>query len=296
MNDYAHDYRLLGVPPYCSLHTLKAARRRLAKHWHPDHFSDQEMKRQAETQIKDINTAYARLLRHYKQFGTLPIPPADLRAHASPATPDAEQTPTPAPTTPPAAASPAPRHRRASTVLRWAAALAAVSLLAKGASVVLNQKEQIARPAGNAPSQLVPRNLSISDILPPPPPSPPPDKYFTIGSTLGEVYAVQGVPTATEDGVWHYGKSKVHFADGAVTSWEENPEDPLKTTMISPPQTTMPHPFTVGSTKEEVRAAEGPPLFHTDTVWDYGLSKVYFSDGRVTNWESSPMHPLKAQK
>ena len=40
--------------------------------------------------------------------------------------------------------------------------------------------------------------------------------------------------------------------------------------------------FTVGSTKDEVLAAQGSPTKFTDTVFVYDYSKVYFTNGRVT--------------
>ena len=44
--------------------------------------------------------------------------------------------------------------------------------------------------------------------------------------------------------------------------------------------------FTVGSTKSEVIAVQGTPDSSTETHLSYGLSIVYFRDGRVTSWKS----------
>ena len=53
--------------------------------------------------------------------------------------------------------------------------------------------------------------------------------------------------------------------------------------------------FTVGSTKDEVLAVQGTPTKFTEYQWDYGLSEVYFRDGRVVSWKVFPGSPLKAQ-
>jgi len=46
------------------------------------------------------------------------------------------------------------------------------------------------------------------------------------------------------------------------------------TSTSQPTQFAAP-PFTVGSTEADVRAAQGPPATMTDTVWQYGASRVY---------------------
>jgi hypothetical protein len=52
--------------------------------------------------------------------------------------------------------------------------------------------------------------------------------YFTVGSTKDEVLAVQGTPTEFRDRVWQYGKSLVLFSGDRVTSWDVEPDSPLK--------------------------------------------------------------------
>jgi hypothetical protein len=38
------------------------------------------------------------------------------------------------------------------------------------------------------------------------------------------------------------------------------------------------------------------PIMESENLWDYGISKVYFEDGKVTGWYSSPYNPLKLKK
>ncbi len=67
-------------------------------------------------------------------------------------------------------------------------------------------------------------------------------------------------------------------------------------TANNPPQANVPPAgfFTVGSTKDEVLAAQGTPTTLGDTLWTYGLSDVYFSGGRVINW-NDPARNLKVR-
>lgn len=292
MNTYTRDYYILGVPENCSLDVLKAARRRLVKSWHPDRFpTDGEMKRQAEERIKDINTAFEHLIDHYKRYGTLPTPSADTNSSAATdRRSDNANDRSPVDSfsqdfTPPV------RPSFKSTVVRATLLLVALLISAEIGRVVFTQGRQSTDTS--TPSSTLRSNPVLSTPSSPIAAAP---KYFTIGSTLGEVYATQGAPLAIENGVWRYGKSSVYFTDGLVTSWEEDPETPLKTTLLPSSSPQVPETFTVGSTKAEVRAIEGAPLVETSTLWDYGLSKVHFRDDRVVSWENSPMRPLKVRR
>ncbi len=51
--------------------------------------------------------------------------------------------------------------------------------------------------------------------------------------------------------------------------------------------------FGRGSTKEEVRAIQGPPTSETDDIWYYGDSEVHFAAGRVIGWRDSSANPLR---
>jgi len=42
-----------------------------------------------------------------------------------------------------------------------------------------------------------------------------------------------------------------------------------------------------------VRALEGRPLMESAQRWDYGPSWIEFNDGKVSDWYSSRLHPLK---
>ena len=53
--------------------------------------------------------------------------------------------------------------------------------------------------------------------------------------------------------------------------------------------------FTLGSSKEQVRAVEGAPQQLTDSRWAYGSSYVDFTKGQVTGWLSSSLNPLSVK-
>jgi len=148
---------------------------------------------------------------------------------------------------------------------------------------------------------------------------------FKVGSTEEEVVSILGKPNWFTDTVYSYGLSRVYFRNGRVTSWYSSPSEPLhsKLATATPVDKTnikgdrvtswyssssKPlHPklaaatptnkthITVGSTEGEVVFILGKPNWFTDTVYSYGLSRVYFRNGRVTSWYSSPANPLKVR-
>jgi hypothetical protein len=122
-------------------------------------------------------------------------------------------------------------------------------------------------------------------------------KTFSIGSTLGEVYTAQGVPTEVDGDVWHYNAAEVHFSNGRVIRWIDSTPPILRTTqkelLDQESQPIVVGSISIGSTHEEVRAILGNPMQETARVWFYGQSQVRFDrNGRVNGWTESPYNPL----
>ena len=117
--------------------------------------------------------------------------------------------------------------------------------------------------------------------------------HFTVGSTKGEVVAIQGQPSSFTDTQFNYGSSRVYFWNDRVTRWTNHYPNTLKG-MLEAAYTTKTH-FTVGSTKGEVVAIQGQPSSFTDTQFNYGSSRVYFWNDRVTRWTNHYPNTLKAR-
>ena len=120
--------------------------------------------------------------------------------------------------------------------------------------------------------------------------------YFTAGSTKDEVLAVQGTPTHFTDAEWGYGLSSVYFSNGRVVSWRNYSSTPLSVRMLPTGHggTNLDY-FTAGSTKDEVLTVQGTPTHFSETEWGYGLSSVYFSNGRVVSWRNYSSTPLRVR-
>ena len=117
--------------------------------------------------------------------------------------------------------------------------------------------------------------------------------YFTLGSTKGEVAAIQGTPNSFSETHFSYGLSRVYFRNGKVSSWNIYSTSPLRAKY--PTTYTSKTYFTLGSTKGEVAAIQGTPNSFSETHFSYGLSRVYFRNGKVSSWNIYSTSPLRAK-
>jgi len=298
MHDYTDCYAILGVRPDTDWETLRAHYKRLIGQWHPDRFSaDTAQQKIAEERSKQITVAYQALEKYRLEHGALPaMEPAAVPVDAQrpiwdavPGSDRAGSTHRPETGTTGAAVREIAKRRPGR---RRRAAFALSALIA---ALYLAHRYFDAW----VPNDIQPDDSAQAPGVAPPAPrlaeSPSEQRGISTGSTFGDVYAIQGIPTLTQGDTWHYGRSQVRFAQGKVISWSENPDDPLRIARNQPVQ-LQPGNFKVGSTKDEVRAIQGTPVTETATVWDYGLSQVYFEHNRVIRWEESPMQPLRAPR
>lgn len=284
-HDYLHSYRALGIAPGAGWADVKAAYRTKVRAWHPDRFAgNDEQKQFAEEQTKTINKAYRQLADFHRKHGVLPL----MTAWAA----SAPQTSQGAPEFRTPYRSPGAKQRRFVVVnpLVTRAAIAIVVLLA--AFLAIYTTVPLEQSGVTEPMPVAERPSTQTDTHPTKVAAPA--AYFTIGSTLGEVYAAQGIPSHTDGDIWHYGTSKIYFSRGKVVHWDETREHPLRVQLNTPSTPHQePNYFTRGSTKADVRRVQGMPLRETDSVWDYGVSRVYFENDRVVGWNESSLNPLK---
>jgi len=287
-------YSLLGVTSEDEWDTVKNAYRSLAQANHPDRFPEgSEARQSAELKFVDINNAYQKISKYYRDNNRLP----GKRFQPSAPRPDKTAGSSSANT----GFSNSGRHRRKSRPKHRLKTAIKFALLV---GAFYYAYEFMFEPSG---VRLVTQPDETSSYIPAPGAatenlqSAEDNSYFTPGSTMGEVYAVQGTPTRTEGNTWYYGSSRITFEGGVVKSWNESIDNPLKIKPVDSALGTrtahsrLTSRFTYGSTKADVLALQGKPTHMTNTVWDYGLAKVYFENGRVVKWTDSPLLPLKVE-
>lgn len=295
--DYRKNYHLLGIEPGSDWKRVRRAYKKQVNLWHPDRFQhDPYRKKIAEEKTKEIIQCYQELAEYLKKYGVLPVPPADTApntavSRAEPLNPaqDADasggeiaESPTASPENP------------KSRMPKWRVRLiVAVTLL--GAVYLIWWLDPSEHRGQGHPSaddgyahqsqESVPNQDAAPNVA-----------GFTIGSSLGEVYAIQGVPTRAENDTWYYGNSKVFFVDGKVVRWEESMETPLRVALMPGAARTDNRFFGHGSTKAEVQSAQGMPDRDAGSFWDYGASRVYFEGNRVSGWQEAPLYPLRIKE
>lgn len=127
---------------------------------------------------------------------------------------------------------------------------------------------------------------------------------FSLGADKKTVFDIQGPPKRVmrfpgiEEDIWWYGSSSsVTFKNGKVVTWQnslqkktEKVEDRIRI-HLGDKDTEAP-PFTLGSTKQEVVAAQGDPdrvsTFSEigEEIWWYPRASVTFVDEKVVAWDN----------
>lgn len=302
MDSYLEHYQLLGLQAGDSWQTLRRAYRSQMRRWHPDRFGRNDAERQrAEERTKAINQAYQELVAFYEQHGKLPLdaeasPPSVATTQDWPAEPGSGWAAgaTSAASqytwqTPPSAV----RHGLRNTLLIGALAVIVLALVTWKPDDTDTVPEPTLAAAPSVPSTLNNGHAGETALL-------ATEAQFGVGSTFGEVHAIQGTPTQVNGDTWQYGEARVHFRDGRVISWIDSEPPRLKVSSGGHP-TATPAPKTLaafarGSTKDQVRSIQGTPLRESEEFWDYGLSRVYFDrKGLVSGWQESPLDPLRVQ-
>lgn len=298
---YAKNYRILGVPPDVTWKQLRQVYKSLVNNWHPDRFQqDTRQRKLAEEKTKEINQAYQELAVHYKKFGALP---QVTKATKTPATndlspqdaPDTHSVHAPQDTEASSAVVTSPLVRRSQWFKLTPRAIAGAALVGIAyltLEIMPWESSDGLAPDKNHSDEAADKQKNEETYHR----RPSEKKYFTFGTSLGEVYAIQGVPTKTEQDIWYYGRSKIYFAKGKVQRWEESPDNPLQTTINPGTERINAEFFGTGSSKKEVIAVQGVPERDAGNVWDYGLSRVYFDNDRVKGWDESPFNPLKVRQ
>jgi hypothetical protein len=122
-----------------------------------------------------------------------------------------------------------------------------------------------------------------------------------VGSSKEDVLSAMGLPTAiswteneyTYGGAW--AGSKVSFSEGRVIGWHDG-DVPLKLTGAQPAGLEL--QFTVGSSKDEVIAAQGSPrnVNATGSEFQYDEGVVCFDEaGKVIAWSQKGETALQAR-
>jgi hypothetical protein len=116
-----------------------------------------------------------------------------------------------------------------------------------------------------------------------------PPTHITVGSNEEEVLLVQGTPTRIQGDRWFYGFSELLFKNGRVVEYD-NYFGSLKMSLLPSSLSGPESPgnsFTIGSTPEQVLAAQGTPTAIHGDRWSFDFAVVIFRDGKVNDVTNS---------
>ena len=279
--NYRRCYEILQLETSASWEELRKHYKHLVQNCHPDRFQDDpEVLKEAESNLRALNTAYGVLEEYYKRNKRLPFgrdsSHTDWQFQNTSEVMDREEHGQAARRSP----------MRDIRVSQWVvfAVPASVILLLVGFLVAHSDGEDGAEP--------VPVEDAVADV-----PNPIPQTLFGYGDTRKQVLSIQGQPTSMSENTWFYGKSLVSFENGHVVSWKQHVDYPLRVRGealgIEARRGGEKRLIQLGDAKDDVLGIQGEPIMKSEQRWEYGPSYVEFSDGRVVRWHSSVLHPLK---
>jgi len=236
-------YQILNINPECSWEELRRAYKKQIQKWHPDRFASNSSDKEAEAagdKIKNINNAFNYFLKYYNDNGYLPpirnneldiSRKENVHVAENKATRPSENKHSPHQTR-----IKTKENRSFSFYLIITATTALIYLLAtledkesqlpyRDPTIHIESRNQgsdenkINTPSTNSEEHA---GKAISED------SSSDDRYFTFGSSIGDVIAAQGQPTKIDGDTWYYGKATVSFKDGVVVGWKRDSDTPLK--------------------------------------------------------------------
>ena len=251
---YNDCYNALNITEPCSWSELRTAYKRKIQTCHPDKFAENSIqKKEAEFEIKEINTAFQKLSKYYKEYKELPpfetfntqVDSAGIKPSETEGQDNYQPESNERDNDNQAEIIESPFKE----VLNNLRKLLTIPVFIMSA-IFLTFKLDLFEPNETNQSVYPPKSSfnkdikitkapglkeTISDTAPIQAPitrkqpfSSNDTRQFTSGSLIGDVIAIQGVPTKIDGDTWYYGESTVTFRDGKVIYWDRKQGFPLK--------------------------------------------------------------------
>lgn len=223
-------YEILNIPNNSDWQTIRKKYKTLIQQCHPDRLTENSPEhKQAEDSIRKYNAAYKAIADYYQSNKALPPRSAFQDQFDT-------QTHTPRKKRPPVKHSYIKKSKPKKSFYKIAmfAAVFGASLFGFGQFLLkpYSSPDEKALVSGNSykgtsPAITTSTEKAVELINKKESLAKTPARFFSKGSSLGEVISIQGEPTQIEGDTWYYGKSKITFNKGVVSDWERDPESPL---------------------------------------------------------------------
>lgn len=267
-------YKILGIQPGASLDEIKEAYRDLAKVWHPDRFShDLRLQQKAQEKLKEINEAYSYLgkarsstYKSHSQPESQTWQSQSRDESASTQTDEAQESPSTAYSEPYKSSKP-------KRMLIWG--LLGIAIIILWAVFNESNKSSESIPLGSR----FERSLDLPQQIP----VIKPDNKEKIQQNK------EIAPKKTKSVVQKSGSSSIVTETKKTALKKDKSADNIKkvTLLLEKNESQFSKAyFTVGSTKDEVLAAQGKPDRMLGLAWFYGSSSVTIYRGKVISYDN----------
>jgi curved DNA-binding protein CbpA len=268
---------LFGLTRQATQAEIKDAYRVLAKVWHPDRFpGDEDLRRTAEEKLKEINSAYQLLntTAARETYSDPARPGPRPEAHQGSAAAAPNRNPYNQPSSGPGDGPYRTKRRATKKLLAFVVAILATG----GIWITLRYVHPVVWDFGGATRQTggLVTDTSHADAT---------GKGAVRDGASGQASKEN---QAANDSAGPADKKAAHTRSNAVSS------DRASLVVYPDEDPQVPY-FTVGSTRNDVIRVQGTPDRMTGNVFGYGLSEVYFKNGRVESWRTDPSSPLRAR-
>jgi curved DNA-binding protein CbpA len=280
----------LGLAAGATLNEVKAAYKMLVKVWHPDRFQgDHTLAQAAEAKLKAINTAFSYLTSNGYKGGATPKPEAAPRPApgGSAQQTAAAEPPTPERPQPSAKVRVSPVRRRGGAgfwprlgfrLLMLALALGIGAFLFKIADAAVAADPTTGRYYVGFKSQLKSDFQAAWERI-----SGNLERAFPSILRSNSGTAPVAAPVTSEPAAPT--PEAVTSAGGQKRPAQEKPAVPLR---------LLPY-VTLGLTRDEAIAAQGPPTSSSDDKLMYNASELDLKDGKVVGWKIDPRSSLRVK-
>jgi hypothetical protein len=265
---------LFGLTRAATPTEIKDAYRVLAKVWHPDRFqSDEDLRQKAEEKLKEINSAYQLLTTTAAEgpngSSSTPVSPAEESPRSSARAAAAASTRAPHQYPRASHVNISFRTKERTNKKRLVVTLAI--LLAAGFSIYVWFTQMTSSVTNDARTETVRKNALPTAAI---------GQSSKEKKQLSKPATNTSAVTAETMGAHSRTRAVASNRASLVVYPDEDPQVPY---------------FTVGSTKDDVIRIQGPPNKAAGNLFVYGLSEVYFENGRVQSWQMDSSSPLKAR-
>jgi len=220
-------YQILEISDETDWPSLRRKYKTLIQKSHPDRFNENSSEHQVSQQrIRSYNAAYKQIADFYQANNALP-PRVDNKTEAT------NKPHSPRKKPPSVDVQTRNKHKKKTSKKLSATKMTFVLFLISGLYIIYILFDgpvtiEIPQATVYPPARVIANEKQAAKN------HTAVSRYFTTGSSLGDVINIQGQPSSIKGDTWYYGESSVTFTNGLVSNWFRHPQYPLNVRINEP--------------------------------------------------------------